>query len=383
MKIIKVETVDLAQSTAVHWGTIGWLWVHIYTDENLVGLGETCPATAAEKAVVLNDLAPLLLGRDPRDIEALWHDMFLAVQYRGWAGAEMRALSAVDVALWDLLGRSANLPVYRLLGGKCWDSIPVYNTCYDDVYDFNKQPVELASELLAAGIGAMKVWPFDETGLRNRGQSISVAEMDACLTPIRKIREAVGDQMEIAVEFHGYWNLPCALKIAEALEPYRVMWLEEILPQDNLAAYRTLSKKCRQPLCISERLMTRWSYRELMEDGSANIIMPDVGWCGGLSEARKIANWAETYYLPIAPHNCAGPVTHFASWHLAMASPNFLILETVRRHYGERFVPITGATGAPHNGRLIAPPGPGLGVELKPEFLRGNRVKIESVSNTQ
>ena len=383
MRITKVETVELAQSTAVHWGTIGWLWVRVHTDENLVGLGETCPATAAEKAVVLNDLAPLLLGRDPNDIEALWHDMFLTVQYRGWAGAEMRALSAVDVALWDLLGRSVNLPVYRLLGGKCWDAIPVYNTCYDDAYDFNKQPVELANELLAAGIGAMKVWPFDETGLRNRGQSISVGEMETCLTPIRKIREAVGDKMEIAVEFHGYWNLPCAVKIAEALEPYRVMWLEEILPQDNLAAYRTLSKKCRQPLCISERLMTRWSYRELMEDGSASIIMPDVGWCGGLSEARKIANWAETYYLPIAPHNCAGPVTHFASWHLAMASPNFLILETVRRHYGERFVPIASATGAPQNGRLIAPPGPGLGVELKPEFLRGNRVKVESVSSTQ
>ena len=383
MRINKVETVELAQSTAVHWGTIGWLWVRVHTDENLVGLGETCPATAAEKAVVLNDLAPRLLGRDPRDIEALWHDMFLTVQYRGWAGAEMRALSAVDVALWDLLGRSANLPVYRLLGGKCWDAIPVYNTCYDDVYDFNQQPVELAEELLAAGIGAMKVWPFDETGLRNRGQSISVTEMDACLAPIRKIREAVGDKMEIAVEFHGYWNLPCAVKIAEALEPYRVMWLEEILPQDNLAAYQTLSKKCRQPLCISERLMTRWSYRELMEDGSASIIMPDVGWCGGLSEARKIANWAETYYLPIAPHNCAGPVTHFASWHLAMASPNFLILETVRRHYGERFVAIASATGAPANGKLLMPPGPGLGVDLKPEFLRGNRVKIESVSNTQ
>jgi L-alanine-DL-glutamate epimerase-like enolase superfamily enzyme len=257
---------------------------------------------------------------------------------------------------------------------------PVYNTCYDDVHDFNTQPVELASELLAAGIGAMKVWPFDGVGLKNRGQSISAAEMEACLTPIRKIRESVGDKMEIAVEFHGYWNLPCALKIAQALEPYRVMWLEEILPQDNLAAYRTLSEKCRQPLCVSERLMTRWNFRELMENGAASIIMPDIGWCGGLSEARKIANWAETYYRPTAPHNCAGPVTHFASWHLAMATPNFQILETVRRHYGERFVPIATVTGNPENGRLGEPPGPGLGAELKPDFLRGERVKVESVS---
>ena len=365
----------------MHWGTIGWLWVRIHTDENLIGLGETCPATAAEKAVVLKDLAPRILGRDPRDIEALWHDMFLTVRYRGWAGAEMRAMSAVDNALWDLLGRSVNLPVYRLLGGKCWDSIPVYNTCYDDTYDFNTHPVELAKELLAAGIGAMKIWPFDGVGLRNRGQSISISEMETALSPVRKIREALGDAMEIAMEFHGYWNLPCATKIAQALEPYRVMWLEEILPQDNLAAYQTLSRNVRQPLCISERLMTRWSYRELIEQSVASVIMPDVGWCGGISEARKIANWAETYYLPIAPHNCAGPVTHFASWHLAMASPNLLILETVRGHYGERFVSIATEAGAPQNGRLGLPPGPGLGVDLKPEFLESAQVRVESVSN--
>ena len=381
MRITKVETVELAESTAVHWGPIGWLWVRIHTDENLVGLGETCPATAAEKAVVLKDLAPRILGRDPRDIEALWHDMFLTVQYRGWAGAEMRAISAIDNALWDLLGRSLNQPVYRLLGGKCSETIPIYNTCYDDAYDFNTHPVELAKELHAAGIRAMKVWPFDAVGLRNRGQSISIAEIEAGLGPIRKIREVLGDEMEIAVEFHGYWNLPCAVKIAQALEPYRVMWLEEILPQDNLAAYRTLSQKCRQPLCISERLMTRWGYRELMENGSASIIMPDVGWCGGISEARKIANWAETHYLPIAPHNCAGPVTHFASWHLAMASHNFLILETVRRHYGDRFVSIATDPGAPERGRLGIPPGPGLGVELKPEFLNSGRTRIESAGN--
>jgi L-alanine-DL-glutamate epimerase-like enolase superfamily enzyme len=133
LKITKVETVEFDKSTAVHWGTIGWLWVRIHTDENVVGLGETFPAMSPEKAVILTDLASILLGRDPRDIEALWHDMFLAVQYRGWAGAEMRAMSAVDVALWDLLGRATNLPVYRLLGGKCWNAIrsttPATTTC--------------------------------------------------------------------------------------------------------------------------------------------------------------------------------------------------------------------------------------------------------------
>ena len=378
MKITKVETIELRRSTSVHWGTVGWLWVRIHTDQGITGLGETCPASAVERAVVLNDLAPQMIGRDARDIEAIWHDSFKAVQYRGWAGAEIRAISAVDIALWDLLAKSLNVPVYRLLGGRCWDSIPIYNTCYDDFYDFNTHPVELASELMAAGISAMKIWPFDEAGKRNRGQFISAAEMEAAIEPVRKIRDAFGDSMNIAMEFHGYWNLPCAIQIAEALEPFEVMWLEEILPQDNLAVYATLATKCQQPLCVSERLLTRWGFRELFENGAASIAMLDLAWCGGLSEAKKIASWAETYYLPVAPHNCSGPVTHFSNWHFSIATPNFLILETVRRHYGERYISIATSAGAPTEGRLGTPPGPGLGVDLKPEFLKSDRVNIES-----
>jgi galactonate dehydratase len=270
------------------------------------------------------------------------------------------------------------LPLYRMLGGQYWKEIPVYNTCYSDSYDFNTHPVELASELMAAGISAMKIWPFDDVAQRNRGQSISTAEMKASIEPVRKIHEAFGDSMRIAMEFHGYWNVPCAIQIAEALEPYKVMWLEELLPQDNLAVYASLARRCKQPLCVSERLVTRWGFRELFENGAASIVMLDLAWCGGLSEAKKIANWAETYYLPIAPHNCSGPVTHFANWHFGVATPNFLILETVRRHYADRYISIATETGTPTNGKLGSPPGPGLGVELKPEFLRSDRVNIAS-----
>lgn len=378
MQIVRVETIELPESTAVHAGTIGWLWVRIHSDEGIIGLGETFPATTTDKSVVLRDFAPRLIGRDPRDIEAIWLDLFTSIAYRGWGGAEIRALSAVDIALWDVLAKSANLPVYKLLGGKCWESIPIYNTCYDDVYDFNTQPVELAQDLLAAGTSAMKIWPFDEVARRNRGQSISSGEMEQCLTPVRKIREALGGRMQIAMEFHGFWNLPCAVKIARSLEPYHVMWLEEMLPQDNLAAYATLAREVSQPLCLSERLATRWGFREILENRAARIIMPDVAWCGGLSEARKIAAAAETQYLPIAPHNCGGPVVHFASWHLAMATRNLMILETVRRHYSDRFVPFVTSSGAPRNGKLGIPPGPGLGVELKSELLASNRVQIEA-----
>lgn len=378
MKITRVETVELREGTVVHVGSVGWVWVRIHTDEGLVGLGETFPATPAEKAILLNDLAPRLVGRDPGDIESIWHDLFLAVQYRGWAGAEIRAISAVDMALWDLFGKSCKLPVYQLLGGRCWDSVRIYNTCYDDLFDFNTQPIELARDLHASGIRAMKIWPFDAIARRNQGQSISAEELEEGLAPVRQIREALGSEMEIAVEFHGFWNLPCATKIAKALEACKVMWLEELLPQDNLATYKTLAGRVSSPLCISERLLTRWGFREVLENGAASIIMPDVAWCGGLTEARKIANWAETYYLPIAPHNCGGPVTHFATWHLAVATPNLFVMETVRRHYSDRFLRVATSSGAPVGGRLGIPSGPGLGVELKPEFLASQAAEMSS-----
>jgi galactonate dehydratase len=142
--------------------------VRIHTDTGRCGLGETFSAPDSEKAVILYDYAPLLLGRDPGDIERLWLDLFTHIQFRGWAGAEIRALSAIDVALWDPLGKCAGLPAYMLLGGQCWDSIPVYNTGYDDSYDFNKQPVALAKELMSVGVNAMKIWGSSTRPAKNQ-----------------------------------------------------------------------------------------------------------------------------------------------------------------------------------------------------------------------
>jgi len=225
----------------------------------------------------------------------------------------------------------------------------------------------------------MKIWPFDKVAIRNRGQSITPAEIAEASIPIRRIRDAFGESMQIMVEFHGLWNLPCAIEIAHALEPYNVAWLEEMIPQDNMAAYEVLARQVKQPLCVSERLLTCWGYRELLEKRIASIIMPDIAWCGGISQARKIANAAHTMYLPVAYHNCGGPVTHFASWHLAIATPNLKTLETVRRHYNDRFVPVVVASGVPENGRLGIPPGPGLGVDLQPHLLQSENVEIRSV----
>jgi L-alanine-DL-glutamate epimerase-like enolase superfamily enzyme len=332
MRITAVETIHLRRGVTLHAGPIQWLWVRIHADSGLVGLGETYPHPEAEKAVVLRSLAPVLLGRDPSQIDRLWADMFQAVSFSGWAGAEMRAISAVDIALWDLAGKAANMPAYQLLGGASRASIRTYNTCYDRI-DFLTEPARLAGELAKSGIHAMKIWPFDPIAKETGGQYITADQLRRGIEPLRLIREEFGDSMEVAMEFHGYWNLPCAIRIAQALEPYAPMWLEEMLPQDNLAAYRELAGATRLPLCLSERLMTRFGFRELLENRAARIIMPDICWCGGISEAKKIAAMAEIHYLPVAPHNCGGPVLHAASLHLAANVTNLYVLETVRRHY--------------------------------------------------
>jgi galactonate dehydratase len=369
MKITAVETIYLPRGITVHAGAITYLWVRIHTDEGLIGLGESYPNAEVEAAIVHSRLADVLLGKDPGAIDRLWAEMFLAVSYSGWGGAEMRAISAVDIALWDLLGKATGQPIYKLLGGASRQSIRIYNTCYDHL-DFNREPVRLASELLTSNIKAMKVWPFDQIARENNGNYISADQIRQGIEPLRLIREEFGDAIDVAIEFHGFWNLPSAIKIAAALETYKPMWLEEMLPQDNLAAYAELSHRTDIPLCLSERLMTRWGFRELLENRAAGIIMPDISWCGGISEGKKIATMAETYYLPIAPHNCGGPVLHFATAHLSANVTNLYIMESVRRHYREEYDGlVTKKLLAGPSGELPLPTGPGLGLELSAEVL--------------
>jgi galactonate dehydratase len=376
LKITGVEAIRYSRSITVHAGAIDWLWVRIHTDEGITGLGETYPLADAEMGVLARSFVPRLIGRNPLDIERNWSDLFLAVSYHGWAGAELRALSAIDLALWDILGQVCGQPVYRLLGGACREAIPVYNTCYDQI-DFRTEPVRLARSLLESGIAAMKIWPFDELAAPTRGQRITADQIRQGLEPLRLIRQEFGDSMAVAMEFHGYWSLPAAIAIARALEPLDPMWLEEMLPQDNLKAYRELASATQLPLCLSERLMTRWGFRELLDNGAARIAMPDICWCGGLSEARKIAAMAETAYLPVAPHNCGGPVLHHASAHLAACIPNLYILETVRRHYGDEYRGLTSPMLVPVDGLLPLPQGPGLGLRLTEEVFQLPGVRVE------
>ena len=381
MKISQIEIIHQRKTGVKDLDAISYLWIRIHTDEGITGLGEAYPLGEAELGVIRSVFAPLLFGRNPLDIEGLWQDMFREVSWHVWGGAEMRALSGLDIALWDLYGKVVGQPLYQVLGGKTRNESRVYNTCYDPRYDFNNveqaEAAVWAKDLLQHEITTMKIWPFDEIALKNRGQYITRTEMEQGLRPVQQIRDALGEDMEIAMEFHGYWNVPSAIKIAQALEPYQVLWLEDLLPHDNLKAYAMLTSHITQPICLSERLMTRFQYRDVIEQGLAQFIMPDICWCGGLTEARKIAAYADTYYLPVALHNCAGPVLHLASIHLAAHIPNLFLLESVQYHYQEKYAQMVTDARPVCNGVLTPPTLPGLGIDLKPEFIERPEIVIE------
>jgi L-alanine-DL-glutamate epimerase-like enolase superfamily enzyme len=365
MHITKIETVQITDLQR-------YLWVRIHTDDGLVGLGETYIHASSARLMIEEVYAPeFLLGQDPFQIEKIWDSIFERISFAGWCGAEIRAMSAIDIALWDILGKYSELPVYQLLGGKYRDLIPIYNTCgLEDQYELNNNPVDLAKDLLANGIRAMKIWPFDEIAKVNNGQYISPDGLKRAISPIQKIRHSLGNSIDIAVEFHGYWNLPCAILIAQALEEYQVLWLEDIINPDNLYAYEHLKEKTSIPIILSERLMTRFQFLPILQRGLAQILNPDVEWCGGISEAKKIASLAEIYHVPVAFHNYGGPILNFASAHLAANIPNLMILETGRTLISRWSQEVIDQAIPISNGHFLVPEGPGLGVNLSNDFLQ-------------
>ena len=349
-------------------------WVRLHTDSGLIGLGETFQSPRAVAELIHETLAKMLIGQDPTEIELLWHHMFKAVHYAGYAGAEMRAISALDIALWDLLGKLMNQPVYVLLGGACRRSIPTYNTCIghppiDDHKRFHADPAGLARELLSEGIRAMKIWPFDDQACPSLGQSISPEQLEYGVSRLRAIRDAVGDAIEVALEGHCCWNLPSAIRIAQAVEPYRPMWLEELMPPDTPAATRQLRESTCTPIVTSERLMTRFGFQPVLAAGAADILMLDVVWTGGFTESRKIAALAAGHQLPVAPHNPGGPVSHFVAAHFSASTYNLYIMESVRAFYRTWFNEVLTKNLVPIDGQFPLPEGPGLGTELREEFL--------------
>jgi len=384
MKITAIETLSLDEFPNVSW-------VLVHTDAGHVGLGETFFGSAAVASYVHETLAPSMLGQDPLRIEA--HSRRLLQNYVGWksTGVEIRGASAFDIALWDIFGQVTGQPLYQLLGGKCRERIRVYNTCagyryvrakpdrdtsdwgldgtegpYEDLEGFLHRADELAESLLAEGYTGMKIWPFDFAAEASGGTDISPADLKKALEPFTKIRKRVGDKIDIHVELHGLWQLPAAIKIAKALEPFDPYWYEDPIKMSNLDALRVFRESTRVWTTASETLSTRWAFRELFEKQATSVAMLDVGWCGGIGEAKKIATMAECHELPVAPHDCTGPVLLTASVHLSIASPNALVQEVVRAFYHGWYRELVTQLPPLKDGFIEAPEGPGLGIALKP-----------------
>ena len=369
-KITRIDTTYWRSGADLPWKP-NWIWVRLHTDSGLVGLGETYPRNEAEAALVHSSAAAMLLGRDPRDIERLWADFYRTFDFQVSGGTEMHVLSAVDLALWDLAGKSLGVPVYRLLGGKSNPEIRLYNTCFGYKYDFNKEPEKIMRELLDRyGIRAIKIWPFDQAAQRNQHEYVTNADLEEGLGPVRKLRDTFGNAIDILIEFHGNWNLTSATRIAKALEPYQPMWLEDMLLAGNFEQYRRLADSTSIPLTLSERLAGRMQFLSLLESRAVKYVMFDVTWCGGLSEAKKISSMAEAFQLPAAPHTAGGPLLFYATTHLSTAITNLAIQESCQVFYESTWPTMLENPLVPRNGSVRVPELPGLGMEIKPQVWR-------------
>lgn len=388
MKITGVETLQLDEHPNI-------LYVRLHTDEGLVGLGETFSGAAAIAAWIHETAARTLLGADPGAIERVWQELNPVIGFN-CTGVEARGRSAIDIALWDILGQEAGLPIYRLLGGAVRDRIRVYNTCagyryvrdvvesgrlldnwnvatgspgpYEDLDAFMNRPGELARSLLEEGITGLKLWPLDPFAEASGGRFISDPDLARGLRPFAKIREEVGDAIDILVELHSLWNLPAARKIVTALDEFRPFWYEDPIKMDDLGALRELSLSTAVPLAASENLGTRWSFRDLLERRAAGVIIYDPTYAGGISEGRKISNMAEAYQLPVATHDCTGPVCFAVDVHLAVSVPNTLIQEFVRAYYSTWYRDLVTELPRVEAGYAYTLEGPGLGTALQPDL---------------
>lgn len=394
LKITAIETVEPAE-VMPHL-----LMLRVHTDQGLIGCGETYYIADACAAVVHDWAARRLLGADALAIESHWRFLYERSANIGVRGAEIRALSALDLALWDIMGQVCGQPVYRVLGGPVRERIPVYNSCgnplygtapkgaeqgwpgygtigepgpLSDSYNFFHEPEALAESLIGEGFTGMKIWPFDHAARDFGGRRISWEEVEKGMAPLRRFREAAGDRIEIMIDGHAHFLLPAALRIAEALREIKPLWLEDILKMDNLSTLADFRRQSRMPISVSEMLFTRGDFAEVLEKRAADFVMIDPTWAGGISESMRIASLAEAYNIPVTCHDCTGPLTLFAGLHINAAASNACFQESLRSHVRTFYDKLIDPLPVIEDGHAAFPLGTGIGTRWLDEWFDPKR----------
>ena len=367
MKITEIKTARVSLQAGA--SRYNYCYVRVYTDEGVYGTGEASHVDGGWRGST-QSMARIIIGMDPRDVDACFEGIRRSYIFRGgFSGLGISALSGIEVALWDLAGKAQGVPVCRLLGGKFRDRVRLY------VDSARANCGERAQELRANGFDAVK---FDLDDAANPHKidawnwSVKPDELKLIVDQAFEIRDAVGSSMDLAIDLHGRYDATAGMKIAHALEPLNLMWLEEPVPPENIDAIAKITQSTTTPICAGENLYLRYGFRELLEKQAVDIIMPDISKCGGLSESRKMANMAEIYYIPFAPHNNSSALSTVADAHVCASVPNFLALEFHR--YGDPIWNdvIISDEPAIQDGHVMVPDKPGIGVELNDEYLEKN-----------
>ena len=362
MKISDVKTYVVG----TEWRNI--TFVKVITDEGLEGIGEVrmLNHTDALLGYFAEAVPNHILGHDPSNIEELVQKMFRNDFARAGEIA-MSAIATVEMACWDIIGKSLNQPVYKLLGGAVRNRIKAYANGW---YTVERTPEEFHAAALKVTAKGYKALKFDPFG--SGFYELDITEKGRVIELVEAVRSAVGPDVEMLIEMHGRFNPATAIGMARELERFNPSWLEEPVPPENIAALRKASEKINIPIATGERMHTRFEFRELIESQAADYIQPDISHFGGLLETKKLAAWAENYYILVAPHNVGGPVSTAAALHFAASTPNFKIQEHFN-DFADEWVKTT-APGNPEviDGYFALPQGPGLGVTLNEEAVQAH-----------
>ena len=341
-------------------------YVRVHSDEGIYGTGEASHVDSGWREST-RDMAEQIIGMDPRDVDACFEDIRRRYIFRGgFAGLGISALTGIEIALWDLAGKAQGVPVYRLLGGKFRDRVRLY------VDSAHTDYTQRAAEMRERGFTAVK---FDLDDSQNPHKldrwnwSVTPDELKSIVDQAFEIREGIGPSLDLALDLHGRYDATAGMKIAAELEPLNLMWLEEPVPPENIEALAKITHATATPICVGENLYLRHGFRDLLEKQAADIIMPDISKCGGLSECRKIANMAEIYYIPFAPHNNSSALSTVADAHVCVSVPNFLVLEFHRFHDTTWDDVLDSDESVIQDGHVVLTEKPGLGVELNEGFL--------------